>query len=201
VTEQRNDAGLRVVLIGAPGSGKGTQAVRLAARFGVAHIAAGDRLRAEVASGSALGAQLAGYLARGDLVPDEVVLDILWPQVVAAAEGGGYVIDGFPRTLRQAEAAYERARTAGVAAHAAVHLAGEPDELVRRMLARAATQGRVDDVGPVIRHRMEVYDAETRPVLDHYAARGVLVTVDALQPVDDVFAAILAGLGALPSRD
>jgi adenylate kinase len=197
VTEEPRGAQARIVLIGAPGSGKGTQAVRLAAHFGVAHIAAGDRLRAEVASGSALGAQLAGYLARGDLVPDEVVLDILWPQVVAAAQGGGYVIDGFPRTLRQAEAAYERARADGVAAHAAVHLAGSPEELVGRMLARARTQGRVDDVGPVIRHRMEVYDAETRPVLDHYAARGVLVTVDALQPVDDVFAAILAGLQRL----
>src|SRR4051794_10886585 len=124
---------MRVVLIGAPGSGKGTQAVRLAARFGSAHIAAGDRLRAEVASGSALGIRLAGCLASGDLVPDEVVLDILWPSIVAAARAGGYVIDGFPRTLRQAEAAYERAKVDGVTAHAAVHLAGEPDELMRRM--------------------------------------------------------------------
>lgn len=183
--------------MGPPGSGKGTQAVRLATHAGVAHIDAGDRLRAEVASGSALGIRLAGYLARGDLVPDEVVIDILWPRIVAAARAGGYVIDGFPRTVRQAEAAHDRARADGVTAHAAVHLAGEPDALMARMLARAAKEGRVDDIEPVIRHRMAVYDRETRPVIDHYAARGVLVTVDALGSVEEVFAEMVAGLARL----
>ena len=198
MTDRRaNGDGVRVVLIGAPGSGKGTQATRLAEHFAVTHVAAGDRLRAEVASGSTLGAALAGYLARGDLVPDELVLGILWPVIVAAAKDGGFVLDGFPRTLRQAEAAYERARDDGVSAHAAVHLAGEPETLVARMLARAATESRRDDVEPVIRHRMEVYDRDTRPVLDHYAARGLLVTVDALRGVDEVFADILAGLARL----
>jgi adenylate kinase len=191
---------VRIVLLGAPGSGKGTQATRLAAHYGVAHVAAGDRLRAEVASGSPLGARLAGYLARGDLVPDELVLRILWPVVVAAAAAGGYVLDGFPRTVAQAEVAYQRGVADHVGANAAVYLEGDPETLVARMLARARAEGRIDDTAPVIRHRLEVFDRQTRPVLDHYAARGILVAVDALRSVDDVFAAILDRVDRLTAR-
>jgi adenylate kinase len=185
---------VRLVLIGAPGSGKGTQARRLVGHFDVAHIAAGDRLRAEVASGSALGAELAGYVRAGDLAPDDLVLRILWEPIVAAARAGGYVLDGFPRTLAQAEAAYARGEADGVTAEAAVYLEGDSETLVARMLARSRVEGRVDDTEPVIRHRLEVFDRDTRPVLDHYAGRGVLVRVDAMAPVDDVFAAILRAL-------
>lgn len=188
---------MRIVLIGAPGSGKGTQATRLAQHFAAVHIGAGDRLRAEVAKGTPLGRELAGYLARGDLAPDELVIRILWDPIVAAAADGGYVLDGFPRTLPQAEAAYEMARAAGVTAHAAVYLSGDREALVARMLARATAEGRSDDTAAVIRHRLEVFEAETRPLVDYYAARGLVVEVDALAPVDDVTAAILAAVEPL----
>lgn len=185
---------MRVVLLGAPGSGKGTQAARLARDLHVSHLAAGDRLRAEVASGSSLGAELEGYLRRGDLVPDEVVLRILWQPLIEAAGAGGYVLDGFPRTLAQAELAHQRGQADGITAQAAVYLAGDPEALVSRLLARATQQGRVDDTEPVIRHRLEVFDRQTRPVIEHFADRGLLVTIDALAPVDDVTAAILRAL-------
>lgn len=188
---------MRIVLIGPPGSGKGTQAVRLAERFGAVHISAGDRLRAEVASGSELGVRLAEFMRRGDLVPDELVIELLWGPIVEAAADGGYVLDGFPRTRAQAEAAYAMAREAGVTAHAAVSLDGDPESLVERMLARARSSGRSDDVESVIRHRLEVFEQETAPLIGYYGERGLLVRVDAMQSVDDVTSAILAGVESL----
>jgi adenylate kinase len=136
-------------------------------------------------------------MRRGDLVPDELVIEILWQPIVTAAASGGYVLDGFPRTLAQAEASYAMAAEARVTAHAAVFLEGDPDRLVGRMLARAATQGRTDDVETVIRHRLEVFDAETRPVIAHYDSRGLLVRVDAMAAVDEVTAAVLAAVEPL----
>lgn len=193
---------MRVVLIGAPGSGKGTQALRLAGHYGATHLAAGDRLRAEVASGNELGRRLAGYLSRGDLVPDDLVIELMWRPIVEAAATGGYVLDGFPRTLAQAEAAYAMGTQAGVTAHAAVYLEGDAQALVGRMLRRAGTGGRTDDVESVIRHRLEVFELLTAPLVEHYAGRGMLVRVDAMAEVDAVTAAIEAALEPLrPAAD
>ena len=182
---------MRLLLIGAPGSGKGTQAKQLAERLGLTHISSGDLLRQHVTDGTTLGMQVQKYVSRGDLVPDEVVLDMLRKPIVAASEAGGYVLDGFPRTVDQAKIAYETAKELGVAVQIAIHLKVDTDELVRRLLARGRGS---DDTQDVIEHRLEVYEAKTKPMIDYYAERERLVTVDGALPPDEVTAAVLAEL-------
>src|SRR6202012_5467777 len=127
---------MRLLMIGAPGAGKGTQAELLAKRFGITHISSGDLLRQHVKEQTSLGQTIKSYVDRGDLVPDGVVLDMLRKPVVAAAEDGGYVLDGFPRTVAQAEAAFAVARTLVAEVQAAIQLDVPREELVRRLLSR-----------------------------------------------------------------
>ena len=174
---------MRVLMIGAPGAGKGTQAVRIADFFGIAHISSGDLLRDHIKRETAIGRAAKSYVESGDLVPDSVVLDMLRKPVVAANQAGGYVLDGFPRTVPQAEAAYLAAKDLGVAVQVAVHLDVARDELVRRMLARARG---ADDTQEVIEHRLDVYDEKTVPLLEYYAQRELLVTVNGARPMDEV---------------
>ncbi|HEX6755747.1 MAG TPA: adenylate kinase [Mycobacteriales bacterium] len=174
---------MRMLLIGAPGAGKGTQAVTIAERFGVAHISSGDLLRKHVNEGTSIGRAAKAYLARGDLVPDGVVMDMLYKPVVAATRAGGYVLDGFPRTVDQAKAAYATASSLGVAVEFAVFLDVPRAELVRRLLARGRGQ---DDTPDVIEHRLEVYDAKTLPMLDYYSEREELITVNGARPQAEV---------------
>jgi adenylate kinase len=184
---------MRLVLLGAPGSGKGTQGHRLAERFGVPHIASGDLLRAQVQARTELGREVAGYLDSGQLVPDGLVLDLVLPQVLAAAARGGYVLDGFPRSLPQAVKAEELTPdTAGP--QRVIFLAVPQSELVQRLLGRAAAAGRSDDTLAVITDRLQVFDSETRPLIDHYRAGGLLREVGADLPADEVTQAILAAL-------
>ncbi len=182
---------MRLLLIGAPGSGKGTQAVRIAERLGITHISSGDLLRQHVTEGTALGKQVQRYVSRGDLVPDQMVLDMLRKPIIAASESGGYVLDGFPRTVEQAKVAYDTARALGVAVQIAIHLNVPTEELVRRLLARGRGS---DDTQEVIEHRLEVYEAKTKPMIDYYAEREALVTVDGSLPEDEVTAAVTAGI-------
>ena len=182
---------MRLLLIGAPGSGKGTQAVRIAERLGITHISSGDLLRQHVTEGTALGKQVQQYVSRGDLVPDQMVLDMLRKPIIAASESGGYVLDGFPRTVEQAKVAYDTARALGVAVQIAIHLHVPTEELVRRLLARGRGS---DDTQEVIEHRLEVYEAKTKPMIDYYAERERLVTVDGSLPEDEVTAAVTAGI-------
>lgn len=188
---------MRLLLVAPPGAGKGTQATRLASHYGIAHLASGDLLRQEVAAGTPVGQQAEAYMQRGDLVPDEIVLHVVIDKVVDAARNGGYVLDGYPRNLRQAEAAFEMARhVKGTTLEAVIHLEVSHAELRRRLLARAEREGRSDDTARVFEHRSQVYDAETRPLLEFYAGRGLLVDVDGGQPRDTVFADIVAALDA-----
>jgi adenylate kinase len=187
---------MRLLLIGAPGSGKGTQAVRLAARFGLTHISSGDLLRQHVTDGTPLGQQVKKYVSRGDLVPDQVVVDMLREPIIAASQAGGYVLDGFPRTVEQAELAYGMARPLGVAVQVAAYLEVDRAELVRRLLARGRG---TDDTQEVIEHRLEVYDEKTRPMVAYYDKREVLVTVDGSLPRDEVTATLAAALEQLRS--
>jgi adenylate kinase len=188
---------VRLLLLAPPGAGKGTQGERLAASYGVRHIAAGDLLRAEARAGGVLGREIAAHQARGDLVPDQVVLDVLTPAVVEAAASGGYILDGFPRTLAQATAAAELAARLGVTLHAAVYLHAPAAVLTQRLLDRASQGGRADDRAEVIRHRLEVFAGMTGPLVPYYKERGILVAVDADQPPDSVTADIQAGLSLL----
>jgi adenylate kinase len=188
---------VRLLLLAPPGAGKGTQGERLAALYAVRHIAAGDLLRAEAQAGGPLGREIAACQARGDLVPDQVVLDVLTPVVVEAAARGGYILDGFPRTLAQATAAAELAARLGVTLQAAVYLYAPDEVLTRRLLDRASQGNRTDDRADVIRHRLEVFAATTGPLVPYYKERGILVAVDADQPPEAVTADIQAALSGL----
>jgi adenylate kinase len=192
---------VRLLLLAPPGAGKGTQGERLAAWLGVRHIAAGDLLRAEARSGTSRGRQITEYQARGDLVPDEIVIDMLIPVVVEAAAHGGYILDGFPRTLPQATTAAELGARLGVTLHAAVYLYAPDAVLTRRLLARASQDGRADDNSDVIRHRLEVFAETTGPLVAYYRKRGILVAVDADQPPESVTAEIEARLSELSLSD
>jgi len=182
-----------------PGAGKGTQAARLASHYGMAHLSSGELLRREVAAGTEIGREAAAYLERGDLVPDELVIEILTKPVLDSVEhGGGYVLDGFPRTERQAEEAHQVAQQVeGIELQAVVHLDVSRDEVRRRLLARARREGRSDDTEATIAHRLEVYDAQTQPLLAYYAGRGLVVDIDGEQPVEKVFADTVEALDSL----
>jgi adenylate kinase len=182
---------MRLLLIGAPGAGKGTQAELLARRFGIAHISSGDLLRQHVREQTSLGQTAKSYVDRGDLVPDGVVMDMLRKPVVAAAEAGGYVLDGFPRTVAQAETAFAVAKTLGAQVQAAIHLDVPREELVRRLLSRGRGS---DDTEEVIEHRLQVYLENTVPLLEYYAGREWMFAVDGAQPPQAVQEDIVARL-------
>jgi adenylate kinase len=185
---------MRLLLIGAPGAGKGTQAQRLAERFGIAHISSGDLLRQHVRDHTSLGQTIRSYLDHGDLVPDGAVMDMLRKPVVAAAEAGGYVLDGFPRTVEQAKAAFTVAQSLGAEVQAAVHLDVPREELVGRLLARGRGS---DDTQATIEHRLQVYLDSTVPLLEYYAGREWMFIVDGAQPPDAVHRDIVARLQKL----
>jgi adenylate kinase len=186
---------MRVLMIAPPGAGKGTQGAVIAAHFAIPHIATGDLLRDHVAAKTALGVAVQERLDQGEFVPDEIVLDMVRDAMVAAkAAGGGYVLDGMPRTMAQARALYETGVELAMTADVALHLKADDDELIRRLLARAALQHRTDDTEDVITRRLALYHELTHPIVDWYAERGILVSVDAVRPVEQVGREILAAL-------
>jgi adenylate kinase len=190
---------IRLLMLAPPGAGKGTQAERLAERYGIAHLATGELLRAEVEAGSDQGKAVQEYIDRGDLVPDEVIMQVVGTRLLEAVEGGGFLLDGFPRNLAQAEQSFELAKEiGGIELQAVIHLEVNREELRRRMIARAREEGREDDNRATIEHRFEVYDKETAPLVDYYEGRGILHRVDGEGEVDDVTERIereLAGIG------
>jgi adenylate kinase len=178
---------VRVIMLSPPGAGKGTHSKWLTQQTGSAHISSGDLLRAEVARGSDLGRRVAAYTARGDLVPDELIFSILMPAVIAAArDTGGYVLDGFPRTMPQALRAAELGAELALTANAVIYLTAPEEELVSRLLDRAQRDGRADDTLAVIRHRLEVFARETAPLVDYYRGRGILLELSTDRPEADV---------------
>ena len=185
---------MRLLLLAPPGAGKGTQGERLADRLGVRHISAGERLRAEARAGTPAGREIAAHLDRGDLVPDAIVVDVLTPAVVAAVAAGGYILDGFPRTLPQATTAAALGARLGLTLQAVVYLYASEAVLVQRLLGRAREGGRSDDTSAVIAHRLEVFATTTSPLIDYYRDRGILVAVDADRPPEAVTAEILTRL-------
>nr|WP_240943183.1 adenylate kinase [Planosporangium thailandense] len=182
-------------MIGPPGAGKGTQSALVAAQLDIPHIATGDLLRDHVARRTEIGRAIQGHLGRGELVPDEIVLDLVRRAFVAAkAAGGGYVLDGVPRTMDQARAAHEIALELGMTADVALHLQAEDEELMRRLLARTGLEHRSDDTDKVIRHRLELYHQVMQPVIAWYAQRGILMSVNAMRPAEQVYREIIAAL-------
>ena len=188
---------MRLILLGAPGAGKGTQGVRLSKHYGVAHVASGDILREHVAQETPLGKQVAAFVEAGELVPDDLVLAVVGRAVTEAMETGGYLLDGFPRTLAQAEQAFEAATKGGMAADCVVFLDVADEVAVERLLERSSTSGRVDDGSTdVILHRLDVFHEQTVPLLDFYRSHDRLLSVDAGRPPDEVFAEIVERLEA-----
>jgi len=186
---------MRVLLVAPPGAGKGTQGALIATHFGIPHIATGDLLRDHVARETELGRAVRDRLSRGELVPDEVVLDMVAAAIAEAKAGGvGYVLDGMPRNMTQARALYEIGRGLQMTANVALHLKADDEELIRRLLARAALEGRSDDTEPVIRRRLAIYHEVTHPIIDWYEDRGILVSVDAMRPAERVGRQILTAL-------
>ncbi|HXL95534.1 MAG TPA: adenylate kinase [Streptosporangiaceae bacterium] len=189
---------MRVLMIAPPGAGKGTQGELIAAHFGIPHIATGELLRDHVARRTDLGLAVQGYLDHGQLVPDQIVLDMVREALIAAkAAGGGYVLDGIPRNMQQARAAYLIGLDLGMTADVALHLEADDAEVTRRLLARAALEHRSDDTAEVIAQRLALYHQVTSPIICWYRDRGILVSVDAMRPAQQVGREILAALDAM----
>ena len=181
-------------MLGPPGAGKGTQAVRLAEHFSCADVATGDIFRANVAEGTELGRIAQEYMDRGDLVHDEVVIAMVMERLAEPDCQRGFVLDGFPRTVAQAEALDRRLAELRTPLQAALSFEITEEELLRRLVGRAAELHRSDDSEQTIRHRLEVFAIKTRPLIDYYAHRGLLVDVDAIGPVEVVTKRILDDL-------
>jgi adenylate kinase len=184
---------MRLLMIAPPGAGKGTQAARIAKHFGIEDIASGNLFREEVRAGTELGRKAKAYLDQGDLVPDELVLAMISDRLkrVKGGREGGFVLDGFPRTVQQAEGAERLFAASGESIDAVIYLDVDRDESVRRMLSRAQQEGRTDDQERTIRHRLDVFDTMTKPLLKYYADRGLLIRIDGKQPIDSVTGEIL----------
>jgi len=182
----------RLLLIGPPGSGKGTVGQRLAEEYGVEHIAAGDLLRHEVETKSDIGRRAAESMQRGELVSDRLVYELVLPRILVAGKVNGYVLDGFPRTLVQAEVGRAITDSNDVAVTLAILLDAEPDVLIPRLLDRARNEDRIDDTPEVIRARLDVFNEEVEPLLDFYRELGLLVTVDASGSPEEVWVELRA---------
>jgi adenylate kinase len=187
-------------MIAPPGAGKGTQGAIIASHFGVPHIATGDLLRDHVARKTVLGRAVQSRLDSGDLVSDEIVLEMVRMAMVEARNaGGGYVLDGIPRTMDQARATYRIGEELGMTANVALHLKVDDAEVTRRLLARAELDGRSDDTAEVIAKRLALYHEVTAPMITWYEERGILITVDSTRPVPQVAREILAALEVMKS--
>jgi adenylate kinase len=192
---------LRALLLAAPGAGKGTQGERLAELYGVPHLATGDLLRHNVAEATPLGLEAKDFMDRGELVPDRLVVALIQDRLTSGQPLKGFVLDGFPRTLAQARTAHKWAQSQGTTFHAVISLQVGEDELVRRLVERGKASGRSDDTETTIRHRLAVYDEATRPLLDFYAERGILLEVDGEGAVEEVTARIRAALDPILTAD
>lgn len=178
-----------VLLMGPPGSGKGTQATRVAVARDLTKLSTGDMLRAHVGAGTELGQRAKRIMDSGQLVPDDVIIGMVRSEL-EAAESVRFLLDGFPRTSAQAAALDALLAELGASVTAAVNLEVEDDELVRRMLQRAEQEGRSDDNETTIRTRMAVYHEQTRPLIDYYRGQGKLLRVDGLGTVDEITARV-----------
>ena len=185
---------MRLVLLGPPGSGKGTQAARLKDHLQVPHISTGDLRRAEVAAGSKLGLEAKEVMARGELVSDAILLGMLEDRFSRADTANGFILDGYPRNLAQADALGKLLARIGQKFDAAVQLDVPTELLVERIAGRAKAEGRADDTPESVRTRLKVYNDQTAPVIDYYRQQGELNVVNGVGELDDVFARIIEAI-------
>jgi len=182
---------MRLILFGPPGAGKGTQAAAISEKLSVPHIATGDILRENVRNETELGVRAKQYMDQGDLVPDKVVIAMVEERIRRDDAANGFLLDGYPRTVAQAEALDDTLAADGKAIDAVIRLLVDDDELVSRLLRRAREQGRSDDTREVIENRLAVYRNETEPLVDLYRERGLLREVEGTGPVAEVRQRIL----------
>lgn len=187
---------IRLLLIGAPGAGKGTQAEKLSAAYKIPAISTGDIFRHNVKNETELGKQAKAFMDRGEYVPDSLTNDLVRDRLSQADAKSGFLLDGYPRTAEQVVELDSILAAQGNKLDVVVQLTADTDEVVRRLLNRAIEQGRADDTEDVIRRRLEVYEEQTAPLTSVYAERGLLVTVDGLGEVDEVTGRILEALNA-----
>jgi adenylate kinase len=189
---------MRLVLMGPPGAGKGTQAKFVAQHFGIPAISTGDIFRANVSEGTPLGKEAQRYMDAGEYVPDEVTNSMVRNRIDEPDAAPGFLLDGYPRTLAQVEELDGMIGFTGHRLDAVVVLTVDDDVLVERLLQRAAVEGRADDTEDVIRRRQELYGEQTAPLIEVYRDRGLLIEIDGLGEVDDVTQRIFAALDVIP---
>ncbi len=185
---------MRMIFMGPPGAGKGTQAKLVADKYGVPAISTGDIFRANASQGTELGKKAQEFMDAGEYVPDEVTNLMVRNRIDEDDAQPGFLLDGYPRTLAQVEELDGMIRHTGHELDAVVVLTVDPEELVQRLLQRSETDGRSDDTEDVVRRRQEVYTEQTEPLIDVYRDRGLLVEVDGMGPVEEVTARIFAAL-------
>jgi len=189
-----------LVIFGAPGSGKGTQSEKLIAHYGLTHISTGEVLRAEIAAGSELGKIADSYISKGQLIPDELMVNILAAEVDRLRqEARGFIFDGFPRTIPQAEALKEMLEARGEELHAVIGLEVDDDELMARLLKRGEVSGRTDDNAETISKRLQVYHSSTSPLREYYLKEGKYHAIPGTGNVDDIFGKISDAIDRHPS--
>jgi adenylate kinase len=189
---------MRVIMMGPPGAGTGTQATFVAEHFGIPAISTGDIFRANVAEGTPLGLEAKRYMDKGEYVPDEITNKMVRNRIDEPDAEPGFLLDGYPRTLAQVEELDGMVEFTGHRLDAAVVLTVDSEEIVQRLLQRAEVEGRADDTEEVIRRRQEIYREQTEPLIDVYRDRGLLVEVDGMGEVDQVTKRIFEALDVVP---
>ena len=179
---------LNLVLFGAPGAGKGTQAAMLTGKYELIHLSTGDILRNEINAGTELGKQAKNFTDKGEFVPDEVVIGIIQSQIVQNKNAKGFIFDGFPRTIAQAEALDKMMESNGIAITSMIALDVETDELVKRLQLRGESSGRADDQSlEVISNRIDVYNQKTKPIIDYYDAQKKFSAINGIGSIEEIF--------------
>ena len=181
---------MNLLVLGPQGAGKGTQAKRISAEYEIPHVATGDMFRAEVAADSELGREVGAIMARGDLVPDETTIAIIEKRLSEPDASGGFVLDGFPRNIAQAQALDTMLGTIGRVLDAILFFAVSDEIGMERALSRAALEGRADDTREVIARRLEIYHRETEPIIEHYRTTGKLIPLHADRSIEQVWSEI-----------
>ena len=179
-----------LILFGPPGSGKGTQSARIAEKYNLVHTSTGDIFRKEIRNGSPLGLKVQSIIEKGELVPDDLLVDILRSALKRAVGSSGFVLDGFPRTIRQAEDLDKLLSEIGESVSLVIALDVDEEEVVTRLLKRAQLEGRKDDTEEVIRNRMNVYHSQTHPLMEYYDKQGKFQSIHGIGSIDDIFADI-----------
>lgn len=188
---------LNIVIFGAPGSGKGTQSARIVEKYGINHISTGDVLRAEIKNGTQLGQVAKGYIDQGQLLPDELIIDILASTLDGFKESKGVIFDGFPRTIAQAEALKKMLAERGQEVNVMLDLDVPEDELMARLIKRGQESGRADDNEETIKKRLVVYHSQTAPLIDWYKQEGQYQHIQGLGTMEDIFADIVSTIEKL----